>query len=39
MQNAALGKSIHIQNRTKERDKEKERKSTLIVETIFHQPQ
>jgi hypothetical protein len=39
MQNfTALGITIHIQNRTKERDIERERKSTLIVDTIFRMP-
>jgi hypothetical protein len=34
----ALGITIHIQNRTKERNIERERKSTLIVDTIFCMP-
>ena len=39
MQNfTALGITIHIQNRTKERDIERERKSTLIVDKIFRMP-
>ena len=39
MQNfTALGESIHIQYRTKERDIERERKSTLIVDTEFCMP-